>query len=376
MTKSTDTPQSQDVSLSNQNAEGEDSASQTAAIDASLDSNKGETPQPSSTEAVHPKQAEKTAAAKKKPTPPPKPRRPQSVLFLSCESDICPSDQEERKNAHAASSRSAQRITRDPIDKLPLLSCKEFGDDLLKFFVNKKEKTVEETAFSDARLLLFPLRTMRGIFTWVTSVRQLQRFDAALRDTTCAPRWPLVGLSETEVLSGPNNACVVKEHLAIEEYNFPVRVETRVQGISRWLAANALPQGPAQQWWRAKVARDLILVPEEVFLQLVEQNLSRSAMVDPTVLEEVLPKETVLYAPLGPSLAEAQLELPLRVIGKHTESGNGICRLHVVQRANNKAKRKKKRKPSTPQKHTANTATLENSETVASDKKDVQNSNN
>lgn len=297
----------------------------------------------------------KPPVAKLPATKPPaaKPKNPQAVLFLFTESTISIASE---KNSKQDNTPNLIQIPREPLGKIPVIPSTVFSNKIERFFVHKSSTKPTKVNFPDAHLLLFPLRTMRSVFTWVTSLTQLQHFDAQLKDTICAPRWPLVGLDETKILSGPHNACMVKEHVAVEEFNFAVSVETRVQGISRWLAANALPQLTEYQWWRAKIARDLLIVPHELFTQLVQQNLQILALQTNSktnktnsseFFEELLPKESLFYSVLGKSFSNAELELPLTMLGEKQINGYGICRLQLITRANNKVKRNKKKPTST-----------------------------
>ena len=327
--------------------------------DLAVSGSKPEPTKPEPTKEEPPQKQKATSKSAPKPVASPKPKRPQSVLFLISESAVS-----------LASTINHKVIKQLPLDdelKTPTISSSEFRTNIERFFVRKSKKKPGPTSFSDAQLLLFPLRSMRGVFTWVTSLQQLKAFDAHLKDTTCAPRWPLVGLDETKILSGPHNACMVKEHVALEEYNFSVSIETRVQGISRWLAANALAQGQEYQWWRAKLARDLLIVPHELFVQLVGQNLPTFSYTsgDSLYNEETLPKESVFYSILDDAFAEAELELNLSTVGKMQNCGMGICNFQLLTRANNKVKRsKKKTKTSSNQSNQAGKKPEANTKTV------------
>lgn len=301
----------------------------------------------------------KSADAASKPPTPVKIRRQQAVLFFTCESPLASTAVSPHPRAGIA-----RAITREPKSQYPLLLAEEYRGSIEKYFVRKSQSSAAPS-FSDAQLLLFPLRSIRGIFTWVTSLKILQQFDAALKDSTCSPRWPLVGLNEEAFLTGPHNNCVLKEQALLEEHCFPVVVEPRVQGISRWLASNLFPTSAEFQWWSAKLARDLIIVPDSVLRLLVQQNLhfeveatAGSQQVDSALasLVEFLPTETVLYATLGEGLAEAELEVPLISVGYKQVFGRGLCRLRLVTRANNKSKRRKRKPANKPISSAAATA--------------------
>lgn len=74
-------------------------------------------------------------------------------------------------------------------------------------------------AFSDARILLFPVRSMRGVFTWITCPHVLKRFNEERSiHANGEPYEDLVVPEARSVSSG--NILVSGDKLVLEEYTF------------------------------------------------------------------------------------------------------------------------------------------------------------
>ena len=187
----------------------------------------------------------------------------------------------------------------------------------------------------DARLLLFPLRSLAGVFGWATSGDVLARFrrDAAMAGVQL--EWPLPeDLREVEALVS-GDRLVAWERVVLEEYAFAPRQSEEVARIGRWLADHALPTGEEYGYWRESLPQRLVLLPQDAFRDFTQL----STQVDTSVrlmpetktvadgalwTEEALPTDTLLYAPLmaspsrnpgGPRLSGTELLEKLRGLG-------------------------------------------------------------
>ena len=177
----------------------------------------------------------------------------------------------------------------------------------------------------DARILLFPVRSLVGVFAWVTSVDILQRFqrDAQLVGLTWLPSIP------TE-LSGNNlfasGSAVLTENnpkrAVLEEFAFNATIDPMVTQWATNLANNVLPSLIIQnkdiyKYWQDKLKNSLLVLPNVAFRDFVKHSTevvtrirldNNTKTVDGGGLwtEERLPSETVLYAPVNAT----QLRLP------------------------------------------------------------------
>lgn len=201
-----------------------------------------------------------------------------------------------------------------------------------------KEKVEEQTSFAgaigftDARLLLFPVKSMKGVFAWVTCLRALKQFE---RDMQLAnDKFRILGLNEsflngedTYLFSPDSNLKVgSKDKVILEEFTFsianelngPISIEEDGQKINfpDWLAQKLF--GDDGAYWSEKVKKDIVVLPDNDFKDFV--NLSTEVITRTKIdnntgtvaqgalfTEEYLPAESVMYA-LALTAAEFRAE--------------------------------------------------------------------
>lgn len=160
--------------------------------------------------------------------------------------------------------------------------------------------------FTDARLLLFPVKSMRGVFAWVTCPRIIQLFWQDMKT---------VGISlkkEDKDLTPPkeNTSCVTpnlwinnSQKIVLEAYSFSPNADQATQDWAEWLANQIFED----EYWHEKAKKDIIVLSNEDFTDFV--NLStevitrtqidnRTGTVKDGALftEEYLPSESILYS--------------------------------------------------------------------------------
>ena len=164
----------------------------------------------------------------------------------------------------------------------------------------------------DARILLFPVRALAGVFAWVTCPLVINRLARDLQMTGQTTPWNLLELKVFEQQAYiPNNSTIkIATDVVLEEFSFTVRDSNpEVQKFVTWLADNVLPNAAEYQFWRDKIKQDLAIISDEAFkdfCQFSTDVVSRTKL-DPatkTVVtgalwtEENLPSDALLYAPL------------------------------------------------------------------------------
>jgi CRISPR-associated protein Cmr4 len=162
--------------------------------------------------------------------------------------------------------------------------------------------------FTDARLLLFPVKSMKGVFAWITCPKVLSQFykDFSLGGVTCLPL--VNALNGGAIPAVPNGSSLsVGESVVLEEYTFNIRTKPVPRDAASLLAdwlANNVTDDP---FWKEKMKKDIIVLPDDDFADFV--NLSTEVItrtkisnVTGTVeqgmlfTEEYLPAESVLYS--------------------------------------------------------------------------------
>jgi CRISPR-associated protein Cmr4 len=188
-----------------------------------------------------------------------------------------------------------------------------FGPDLQRG--ERPDEHAGALSVGEARILLFPVRSLMGVFGWVTSKDVLARFQ---RDAEMA------GLEVKVKAEGPQNqeeawvssSCDLmvpqSDKIVLEEFAFKAKKREEVDEIAAWLAENAFPvarDNDEYTYWRNKVKRSLVILPENAFRDFTlfsTEVISRIRLNDEKKTvergalwsEEHLPSDTLLYAAL------------------------------------------------------------------------------
>lgn len=158
--------------------------------------------------------------------------------------------------------------------------------------------------FTDARLLLFPVKSMKGVFAWATCPKVLKQFatDMNLVEGISTPDLP----SENTVATG-NNICISKAKMKVvlEEYTFAIGEDEKVDKLGEWLAKHLFSDNGS--YWAEKIKKDIIVLSDDDFRDFV--NLSTEVITRTKIdnetgtvasgalfTEEYLPAESVMYS--------------------------------------------------------------------------------
>ncbi len=164
---------------------------------------------------------------------------------------------------------------------------------------------------TDARLLLFPVRALFGVFAWITCPFVLERFrrDAALAGLALdtPPDVP----SGTALVAA-QSAVTQDNTVVLEEFTFAAQRKPEVNALAEALARYILPSLsslPEYAPWHARLPRQLVILANDDFGDFVHfatEVVARIALDDETGTtsgaggnlwyEEQLPSETVLYS--------------------------------------------------------------------------------
>lgn len=182
-------------------------------------------------------------------------------------------------------------------------------------------------SLSDAKLLLFPVPSLVGVFAWATCPLILERFCRDLQlitgDGLSSFRTQISSLyqqNRTNKMVEEGQALVGKScnllrsgsKILLEEYAFSAvknkNVEEAVHQIGTTLAEAALPSTvAAYEYWKRELPQKLVILPDEAFQVLVTLGTEVATRIaidqeQGTVkqgalwTEEALPAESLLYA--------------------------------------------------------------------------------
>jgi CRISPR-associated protein Cmr4 len=162
----------------------------------------------------------------------------------------------------------------------------------------------------DAKILLFPVRSLASVFAWTTSAEVLNRFLRDARMVGLEPEWSAPEASKDVALID-GNALEAGDKVVLEEFTFTPKIDRAVSEIGQWLADNALPQAGEYDYWRQELPKRLVILPNDDFRDFVifsTEVVTRIKLEPKTKTvdketgalwtEEYLPTDTLLYAPL------------------------------------------------------------------------------
>jgi len=214
----------------------------------------------------------------------------------------------------------------------------------------------------DARILLFPVRSLAGVFAWVTSVDALARFQREAAMVGLLPNWGDLSAPQSEaVWVGDQSSLKIGdnktgESVVLEEFSFTPKQNETVKTIGEWLAANALPGGREYDYWRKALPQKICILPEDAFRDFVLYGTevqthikldSKTKTVEGGMLwtSESLPVDTLLYAPLMATKSRANgnkldaesilkkiddLKLTRTQLGGDETTGQGMVALRIA----------------------------------------------
>jgi CRISPR-associated protein Cmr4 len=214
-------------------------------------------------------------------------------------------------------------------------------------------------SFGDAQLVAFPVRSLRGGYVYATCPQALARARRLLALVGIKTDWPTLDVEEGKCLVG-NPALLSGSKLHLEAFEYEARMSEPLGGVGKDLAAKGLPVGEAYDFFRTKLAQDLVVLSDTDFGYFAEH----ATLVEPHVrinaetgtaddgglfYTENLPPESLLLAPLMASatrsgkpderlqaeevMSQIRTVLHGRMlqIGGDATTGRGLVVAHVVE---------------------------------------------
>ncbi len=228
---------------------------------------------------------------------------------------------------------------------------------------NGEEHRAGAVSFGDAQLVLFPVRAARQGFVYATCPQALARAERLLRLTGTDPGWSIPqvedGHCRLPVAGAEGNAALLDDgRLNLEVFQYQAKPDAAMGTMANWLAEQALPPGPAYQYFRDKLRRHLVVLSDTDFGYFVRN----ATLVEPHVrideatgaadggglfYTENLPPESLLLAPLmasaersdNPSLDAAAVMSHMRTalhesliqLGGDATTGRGLVTVNLVE---------------------------------------------
>ncbi len=188
----------------------------------------------------------------------------------------------------------------------------EKSDDLLALFGPQTNASEYAGALlvGDARLLLFPVRSLAGVFAYATSADALARFrrTAQLAGLDVTGLLELTAPDKQSALVNPKSPLMVETDVVLEEFSFTVVENDTVGKVGAWLADHTLPK-EGYTYWKEALKTKLCVLHEDAFrdFALYATEVQTHIKLDPVkktvetgalFTSEHLPIDSLLYAPL------------------------------------------------------------------------------
>ncbi len=228
----------------------------------------------------------------------------------------------------------------------------EKRDKIFGTEADKSESVAGAVNFSDARTLLFPVRSLRGTFAWATSPLLLHRFQRDL-DIILGNNFKVSvpALQNEEKCFVSKKKCVITtddNRVILEDLDFLAQED---EDTTKWAQVLGEALFPNDEYWQKALIQRLCILSDDVMgflLSTGTEVVARIALDDETKVvkngalwyEESLPVESVLYGLLSAVKREFPteeifatinrvIEKPLQIGGSATV-GRGLCQMRLL----------------------------------------------
>ncbi len=193
-------------------------------------------------------------------------------------------------------------------------------------------------AFTDAQLVAFPVRALKNSFVYATCPYALARLKRLAANTDTEAQWEVPQVKDGKALVAADGVLGAGDTLTLEAFEFAKAGEC--QAIAAWLSRHALPGGAAHDFFRLKIAADLVVLSDGDFAHFVKH----ATVVEPHVriddetgtadggglfYVENLPPESILaglaLASIERGKGKAEEKLPAETVLARLIDGNGAA---------------------------------------------------
>jgi len=179
------------------------------------------------------------------------------------------------------------------------------NNELYAVFGPKTEEAGEHAgalSLTDARILAFPVRSLRGVFAWVTCAAVLERLNRDLSLTGTAGLQGIAKPEKERAACNGNDLLVDGNKLVLEEFEF-TRTQEGAGSVADWVARHATEDKPT----RDRIRTHLAVLHDDDFTHFVRHatevvarvglNYERKTVKEGALFyEEFLPAETLFYS--------------------------------------------------------------------------------
>lgn len=164
-------------------------------------------------------------------------------------------------------------------------------------------------AFTDARLLLFPVKSMKGVFVWLTCKQVLNKFasDMGIANTPVTGLDAIITLDVADGNALTSSASpLVKDAVVLEEYAFDAKQDAAVTAFANTLSGLVFGDTDLA-YWKSLLQKNLVVLSDNDFRDFTLMStevITRTKIDNETgtvedgalFTEEYLPTDSVLYS--------------------------------------------------------------------------------
>lgn len=207
---------------------------------------------------------------------------------------------------------------------------------------------------TDARMLVFPVRTLKGVFGWTTCRLVLDRFKRDLKLAGKSVDWEPISPSDKDKAVVINSSGIVLEDGNVYAEELKLAAEENSENLPKIVESicEALPSSNEYKTIRNKLSKDVFVVADEVFRELTKMTvevvtrirIGEKGTVEEGGLwsEEELPVDSLMYSLIlipkrlqDLNVGEVALELKkydskILQIGGDESIGRGFVRVKVI----------------------------------------------
>lgn len=223
-------------------------------------------------------------------------------------------------------------------------------------------------AFTDARLLLFPVKSMKGVFVWVTCPQVLNKLatDLAIAGISLEHLNEVKALPIGEGQAGvASTAPLVSDVVILEEYAYDAIQDESIRSFASELA-EIIFSDRELSYWKGLLQKNLVILSNDDFRDFTEMStevITRTKIDNETgtvadgalFTEEYLPNDAVLYTSIFASdeygkqesskrksadevmshvIEKFEKEIPYFQLGANATLGKGVLRTTIKKGKN------------------------------------------
>ena len=232
-------------------------------------------------------------------------------------------------------------------------------NDIKKIF--GKEDTIGGVSITDARVLVFPVRSLKGLFGWITCPFILNRFKRDLEISGKTILWNIPKpSSDNKAIIKSDSNLLKNQNIILEDLKLDAEIITDLDDIINEII-ETLPDNNAYQLIREKIGKDIVILTDDLFTNLTITTMEITTRIrigkDGVVeegpwSEEYIPTDTIMYSlilipsrleDLNPEVVASELKKynnKILNIGGNETIGKGFVRITLKDKGGNKNAKK------------------------------------